>query len=56
VQHGGILSHGAITAREFSLPAVLGVKGLLNLVKHGDTIIVDGGKGTIEIVEGESEL
>jgi rifampicin phosphotransferase len=44
---GGLLSHGAIVAREYGLPAVLNVKGITGLVKTGQIITVDGYRGVI---------
>jgi len=35
---GGILSHAAIVAREFNIPCVVGVKGILDIIKDGDLI------------------
>ncbi len=46
---GGAASHTAIMARALSLPAVLGLAGLLGAVKTGDTIIVDGGRGHVYV-------
>jgi len=50
VQHGGLLSHGAITAREFGIPAVVGVKNVLNIVKTGTQLVVHGSDGTVELL------
>ena len=47
VETGGMLSHGAIVAREYGLPAVSNVPGLLQRVKDGQTLTVDGDAGTI---------
>lgn len=44
---GGILAHGAIVAREFGIPAVLGTGDITKRVKSGDVITVDGTKGTV---------
>jgi pyruvate,water dikinase len=44
---GGILSHGAILAREFNIPTVAAVKNATQLFKNGQKIIVDGSKGEI---------
>jgi pyruvate,water dikinase len=49
---GGILSHGAILAREFNLPTVAQVKNATKLFTDGQSIIVDGTKG--EIIIGSS--
>jgi len=42
VAYGGLLSHGGITAREFGLPAVLGIPNLMANVQDGQTLFVDG--------------
>ena len=44
---GGILSHGAIVAREYGIPAVMGVAGATKLVHEGQTMTVDGNKGIV---------
>jgi pyruvate,water dikinase len=44
---GGILSHGAIVAREYGIPAVMGVVGASSRVVDGSLITVDGAKGLV---------
>ncbi len=44
---GGILSHGAVVAREYQIPCVLGVRGATSVLADGDLITVDGAKGVI---------
>jgi pyruvate,water dikinase len=44
---GGILSHGAIVAREYGIPAVLSVTGATERVSEGQTITVDGNRGIV---------
>jgi phosphohistidine swiveling domain-containing protein len=46
---GGILSHCAIVAREFGLPAVVGTRVGTTTIKDGMTITVDGTKGMVRI-------
>jgi rifampicin phosphotransferase len=46
---GGILSHCAIVAREFGLPAVVGTRMGTQLLKDGMTITVDGTRGLVRI-------
>jgi phosphohistidine swiveling domain-containing protein len=46
---GGILSHCAIVAREFHLPAVVGTRVGTEQIKDGMTITVDGSKGLVRI-------
>ncbi|MBV9933428.1 MAG: hypothetical protein JO367_03935, partial [Actinobacteria bacterium] len=47
---GGPFSHSAILAREFDLPAVVGVAGLLEEVRHGDTVEVDADAGEVRVI------
>jgi pyruvate,water dikinase len=44
---GGNLSHGAIVAREYGIPAVMGVAGATKLVQEEQTITVDGNTGIV---------
>jgi phosphohistidine swiveling domain-containing protein len=53
-ESGGYLSHGAIVAREFGLPAVVNIPGLLETVRDGQSVLVDGDRGRI-ILEREHE-
>ena len=48
-QRGSQTSHAAIVARSRGIPAVSGINGIVRRVKTGDTIIVDGRDGHIEI-------
>lgn len=49
---GGTLSHGAIIAREYGLPAVANVPGLIARLQEGDRISLDAERGEIIIREG----
>ena len=44
---GGVLSHTAIVAREYGLPAVVGVKYGTSLIEDGQVITVDGDAGVV---------
>ncbi len=44
---GGQLSHGAIVAREYGIPAVVNVQGALQRIQDGQFIIVDGTQGHV---------
>jgi rifampicin phosphotransferase len=46
---GGILSHAAIIAREYRLPAVVGTGNATALLHDGQTVTVDGSAGMVEI-------
>ncbi len=54
-EKGGVTSHAAIIARAMKIPAVVGVKGLLDNLRNGDFLILDGSKGLV-IVNPEEEL
>lgn len=47
METGGFLSHGAIVAREYGVPAVVNVPGVMRLIKDGQQITVDGYNGKI---------
>ncbi len=53
VECGGILSHAAIVAREYGIPAVTGVSGARNRIRAGEVIRVDGGAGRVVKVDEE---
>ena len=46
---GAPLSHAAIVAREFGIPAVVGCRNATTVLKTGDIVTVDGGKGTVVV-------
>jgi pyruvate,water dikinase len=45
IERGGMLSHGAIIAREFGLPCVVGVKNATQRIPHASHVTVDGDLG-----------
>lgn len=47
---GGLMTHGAVIAREYGLPAVVGVDNAIRLIKDGQRIRVNGTEGYIEIL------
>ncbi|NRT36179.1 phosphoenolpyruvate synthase [Clostridium beijerinckii] len=47
---GGLMTHGAVIAREYGLPAVVGVENATKLIKDGDRIRVNGTEGYVEIL------
>ena len=48
---GGKLSHGAIIAREYGIPAVMDVHNATYLLQDGQQVRIDGYKGTVEILK-----
>ena len=51
LEEGGPLSHAAIVAREFGIPAVLNVKGALRSLEEGAEVEVDGTVGTVTLLD-----
>jgi pyruvate,water dikinase len=51
---GGLMTHGAVIAREYGLPAVVGVENATKLIQDGQRIRVNGTDGYIEILPGLS--
>ena len=49
-ESGGPLSHGAVTAREMGIPAVMAVHGILAQVGNGRRIRVDGRLGRVTLL------
>lgn len=55
METGGILSHGAIVAREFGLPAVVGISDACRRLQTGQRLRVDGNSGKIHMLDGTGE-
>lgn len=53
---GGSMSHMAIVAREYGLPAVVGTGNATQKIRDGQRIRVDGGRGTVTILQDEKVL
>lgn len=51
---GGALTHGAVVAREYGIPAVVGVRGATRAIVSGQRLRVDGDRGVVEVL-GEDE-
>jgi pyruvate,water dikinase len=47
METGGFLAHGAIVAREYGVPAVVNIPGVMNIIKDGQKIFVDGDEGKV---------
>ncbi|RDG36687.1 PEP/pyruvate-binding domain-containing protein [Streptomyces corynorhini] len=47
LETGGVNSHGAVVAREYGIPAVVGVPGVLSAVSDGQELTVNGSLGTV---------
>lgn len=48
---GGPLQHGGIIAREYGIPCVSGLIGIMDMIKDGDLVEVDGDNGIVRIIE-----
>ncbi|MFC0252889.1 PEP/pyruvate-binding domain-containing protein [Massilia consociata] len=48
---GGVLQHGALVAREFNKPCVAGIADVLRRLHDGQFVEVDGGHGTVTVLE-----
>jgi pyruvate,water dikinase len=47
MEMGGAMSHGAVVAREYGIPAVVGVAGATERIRDGELLAVDGTAGTV---------
>ena len=54
VQHGSLLSHSAIIARELCIPAIVSIPGLLQTLGDGELVEMDGRTGTVRRLESPS--
>ncbi|MFJ4880523.1 rifamycin-inactivating phosphotransferase [Streptomyces sp. NPDC088745] len=48
---GGLMTHGAVIAREYGLPAVVGVAGATRLIRDGQRIRIHGTDGYVELLD-----
>lgn len=55
VERGSLLSHSAVLARELGIPTVVGVPGLLDSVRSGDRLQLDGGNGRVVRLSANGE-
>ncbi|MCC7174392.1 MAG: hypothetical protein IT159_04275 [Bryobacterales bacterium] len=51
LETGGQLSHAAVVAREYGLPAVTGIPGASRVLRDGERIEVDGTSGTVRVIK-----
>ncbi len=47
---GGALAHGSVVAREYGIPAVVGVREATQKIRTGQRLRVDGNRGVVEIL------
>jgi phosphoenolpyruvate synthase/pyruvate phosphate dikinase len=53
---GGLMTHGAVVAREYGLPAVVGIDDATKRIKDGDYIRLDGTRGYVLVLENRENL
>ncbi|MGG3280460.1 PEP/pyruvate-binding domain-containing protein [Paenibacillus solani] len=51
---GGMMTHGSIIAREYGLPAVVGIKEATSRLRNGQRVRIDGLMGTVEIIQSNN--
>jgi pyruvate,water dikinase len=51
---GGMVTHGSVVAREYGLPAVVGVHEATTRLRSGQRVRVDGGSGRVTILDASS--
>jgi pyruvate,water dikinase len=54
MEMGGAMSHGAVVAREYGIPAVVGVPGATDRIETGESLTVDGSAGTVVMESGQT--
>ena len=50
IEEGGLLSHGAVVAREYGIPAVLRIEGATKVFHTGQRLRIDASAGVVEIL------
>jgi pyruvate,water dikinase len=50
IEEGGLLSHGAVVAREYGIPAVLRIEGATKSFRTGQRLRIDASAGIVEIL------
>lgn len=48
VEYGGAISHAAIIAREYGIPAIMGIEGVTSILQDGEILTLDGRKGLVQ--------
>jgi len=51
VEHGGLMSHAALVARELGIPAIVGVRDATRNVADGERIQVDAASGRVVLLD-----
>ncbi len=53
MEYGGPVSHGGIVAREYGIPAVVGIPSVMDVLKTGQWVRINGETGLVEVLEDE---
>ena len=53
-EQGGATSHGAILARELGIPAIVGLANATKLIRSGESLVLDGDRGQVQIGQPQS--
>jgi len=51
METGGPISHGAVVAREYGIPAVIGIGGATEIIREGQTVRINGESGQVELLD-----
>lgn len=51
VEIGGMMTHGSVIAREYGIPAVVGIENATRILKDGQYIRVDGTRGFVQVLK-----
>jgi pyruvate,water dikinase len=51
IERGGMLSHGAIVAREFGIPCVVGIRDATSSLATVQRVSVDGDRGEVHVLD-----
>ena len=54
LEAGGVLSHGAIVARELGIPALVGVADATRTIRDGEEVVVDADAGVVRLTARRS--
>jgi rifampicin phosphotransferase len=55
METGGMMTHGAVVAREYGIPAIVGVDRATLRLHTGQLIRINGSTGEIALLEGEAQ-
>lgn len=50
---GGMMTHGSVVAREYGIPAVVGVSSATQRIRSGQRLRIDGSRGLVEILDDQ---